>query len=77
MAPVEDINRPISPSELSSFRRMLNRSIIKIVVLSIIFYLMGFDKLLLMISVTTIFMVGILVLGKINYKKCIRESNVN
>ena len=77
MATVKDINRTISPSELSSFRRMLNRSIIKIVVLSIIFYLMGFDKLLLMISVTTIFMVGILVLGKINYKKCIRESNVN
>lgn len=75
MAPVEDINRPISPSELSNFRKMLNRSIIKIIVLSIIFYLMELDRMLLMISVTTVFMVGILVLGKINYKKCIRKSN--
>lgn len=77
LAPVEDINRPISPSELWIFRRMLNRSIIKIIVLAIIFYLMKLDRLLLMISVTTMFMVGILVLGKINYKKCIRKCNVN
>lgn len=77
LAPVEDINRPISPSELRIFRRMLNRSIIKIIVLAIIFYLMELDRFLLMISVTTMFMVGILVLGKINYKKCIRKCNVN
>ena len=77
LAPVEDINRPISPSELRIFRRMLNRSIIKIIVLAIIFYLMELDRLLLMISVTTMFMVGILVLGKINYKKCHRKCNVN
>lgn len=77
IAPVEDINRPISPSELRNFRRMLNRSIIKIIALSIIFYLMELNRMLLMISATTLFMVGILVLGKINYKKCNRESNIN
>lgn len=73
MAPVEDINRPISPSELSKFRRMLNRSIIKIIALSIIFYLVDLNRMLLMTAATTVFMVGILVLGKINYKKCIRK----
>lgn len=77
IAPVEDINRPISPSELKNFRRKLNRSIIKILVLSIVFYLMKLNRMLLMIAATTVFMVGILVLGKMNYKKCIRESNVN
>lgn len=77
IAPVEDINRPISPSEIRIFRKMLNRSIVKIIILSIIFYLMELDRMLLMISATTVFMVGILVLGKINYKKCIRESHDN
>lgn len=74
ISPVQDINRPISSSEMQKFRKMLNYSIIKIVIMAVTFYLLKFDRLLLMITATVVFMVGILVLGKANYKKCIRES---
>lgn len=74
ISPVQDINRPISSSEMQKFGKMLNYSIIKIVIIAVIFYLLKFDRLLLMITATVVFTVGILVLGKVNYKKCIRES---
>lgn len=74
LSPVQDVNRTLSVDELIKFSKKLNFSIIGIFFISIIFYFMQLKKMLLMVSVTTIFMVVILVLGKINYKKCIRNS---
>lgn len=75
IAPVQDVNRPLKTCELEKFRRKLNYSIKGIAILSIIFCWAKFDKMLFMISVTTAFMVCILAIGKIKYKKCIRKSN--
>lgn len=74
LSPVQDINRTLSTDELIKFSKKLNFSIIEILFISIIFYFMKLEKMLLIISVTTIFMVLILILGKINYEKCIRKS---
>lgn len=69
LSPVQDINRPLSLEEMEIFKRNLNYSILGIVILSVLFYLFHLEKLLMMVSVTTFFMVGILVLGKIKNKK--------
>lgn len=74
LSPVQDINRPLSADELIRFGRKLNFAIVGIVVISSIFYFMQLERMLLMVSVTTIFMVGILALGKVNYEKCIRKT---
>lgn len=77
LSPVQDINRPISPDEMQIFGKKLNYSILVILILSVIFYVLHLEKMLLMISMTTLFMVGILVLGKLNYRKSIKESQKN
>lgn len=77
LSPVQDINRPISPDEMQTFGKKLNYSILVILILSVIFYGLHLERMLLMISVTTLFMVGILVLGKLNYRKSIKESQKN
>lgn len=77
LSPVQDINRPISPDEMQTFGKKLNYSIWVILILSVIFYGLHLERMLLMISVTTLFMVGILVLGKLNYRKSIKESQKN
>ncbi len=74
LSPVQDINRPLSADERMNFGRKLNFAIVGIVVISGIFYLMQMKKMLLMVSVTTIFMVGILILGRINYERCVRKT---
>lgn len=76
LSPVQDINRPLSTEELNRFGKRLNYSIASIVGVSLVFYLMQLNKLLLMVSVTTAFMVGVLILGKIKYKKQIKESKL-
>lgn len=77
LSPVQDNNRPISPDEMQTFGKKLNYSILVILILSVIFYGLHLERMLLMISVTTLFMVGILVLGKLNYRKSIKESQKN
>lgn len=74
LSPVQDINRPLSSNELKRFGKKLNHSIAAIMVLTIIFYLMQLNNMLLMVSVTTVFMVVALMLGKINYERCVRKS---
>lgn len=69
LSPVQDINRPLSLEEMEIFKRNLNYSILGIVILSVLFYLFHLEKLLMMVSVTTFFMVGVLALGKIKNKK--------
>lgn len=74
LSPVQDVHRPITLDEKKKFGKKLNYSIVVIVTLSIIFYCFQMDKMLLMISVTTSFMVCILILGKINYGKVKKQS---
>lgn len=77
LSPVQDINRPLSASERIRFGRKLNFAIVGIVVISIIFYFMQLKRMLWMVSVTTTFTVVILVLGKVNYEKCVKKLNSN
>lgn len=77
LSPVQDINRPLSASEQIRFGRKLNFAIVGIVVISIIFYFMQLNRMLWMVSVTTTFTVVILVLGKVNYEKCVKKLNSN
>lgn len=77
LSPVQDINRPISHDEMKKFRKRLNYSIVIILILSVIFYVSQLKKMLVMISVTSLFMIVILILGKINYAKSIKESQKN
>ncbi|MFU0824761.1 accessory gene regulator ArgB-like protein [Clostridium sp.] len=74
LSPVQDINRPLTPDEIKKFDKKLNYSIVGIVILAVTFYFFQLDKLLMMISVTTLFMVCVLILGKFNYEKCVRKS---
>lgn len=73
LSPVQDINRPIEQKEMVQFAKKLNFSIVKISVVSIVFCFLQFNSLLQMISVTTFFMLCILVLGKIRYKRVVRD----
>lgn len=74
LSPVPDINRPLSIEETVKFGKRLNYTIIRIVILSIVFYQRQMNKMLLMVSVTTLFMVFILLGGKIKYKRYINEN---
>ena len=74
ISPVEDFNRPISQNELKIFNTKLNCSIGIIVVLAILFYFFEFEKMLIMIAVTTLFMVCILFVGKIKYIRYIKNN---
>lgn len=67
LAPVEDINRPLDEAEITEFGKKLNITIICILFGSILFYLLEQERILFMIAVTTLFMAGILVIGKMNY----------
>lgn len=75
LSPVLDINRPVSANDLLKFARRLNYSIVGIVFLSIVLFLLRLDRMLLMLSVTSLFMVGILVLGKIRYENSLRKAD--
>lgn len=74
LSPVLDINRPVNEDDLLKFAKRLNYSIIGIVVLAILLLLLKLDRMLLMVSVTTVFMVCILVLGKAKYENGIRKT---
>lgn len=74
LSPVLDINRPVSDKDLLKFAKRLDYSIIGIVFLSIVLFLLELNRMLLMLSVTTIFMVCILVLGKVKYENSVRKA---
>lgn len=77
ISPVKDINRPVSQSELIIFDKKLNYCILMIGAISIIFYCIKLNRMLFMISITTLFMVIILLLGKINYRKNVKAERKN
>jgi accessory gene regulator B len=72
-SPVKDINRPISQSELIMFGKKLNCCILMIGIMSIIFYCIKLNRMLFMVSITTLFMVIILLLGEIKYRKNVKK----
>lgn len=74
VSPVLDINRPVTDNDLLKFAKKLNYSIIGIIILSIVLFLLQLNRMLLMVSVTTIFMVCILILGKVKYENGIRKT---
>lgn len=74
LSPVLDINRPINEDDLLKFAKRLNCSIVGIVFLAILLFLLKLDRMLLMVSVTTVFMVCILVLGKVKYENGMRKT---
>ncbi|MEY8236973.1 accessory gene regulator B family protein [Lachnospiraceae bacterium 66-29] len=74
LAPVQDINRKMEREEIVKFGKKLDCSIIKILFLSILFCILKFYRLLQVVSVTAAFMVGILVIGKISYKKAVSNN---
>lgn len=74
LSPVLDINRPVNDGDLIKFARRLNYSIMGIVVLSIVLFLLQLDRMLSTVSVTTIFMVCILILGRVKYENSIRKA---
>lgn len=72
LSPVKDINRPVTQSELVIFDKKLNYCILMIGAMSIIFYCIKVSRMLSMISITTLFMVVILLLGEINYRNSVK-----
>lgn len=74
LAPIQDVNRPLEQDEIVVYSSKLNIVILKILFLSFIFCSLKLYNMLQMISVTTVFMVGILILGKIRYIKAIRDN---
>lgn len=76
ISPVQDVNRPISPNELKIFNNKLNHSIGIIIILTFAFYFFELEKMLMMIAVTTLFMVCILFWGKLNYIRCVKNSRL-
>lgn len=74
LSPVLDTNRPINEDDLLKFAKRLNCSIVGIVFLAILLFLLKLDRMLLMVSVTTVFMVCILVLGKVKYENGMRKT---
>lgn len=75
LSPVLDINRPVDNDDLLKFAKRLNYSIVGIMFLSIVLFLLHLNRMLLMVSATTVFMVGILVLGKVKYEKDLKEQD--
>jgi len=73
LSPVLDINRPVSDKDLLKFARRLNYSIVGIAFLSIVLFLLQLNRMLLMVSVTILFMVCILAFGKVKYKNSVRK----
>ena len=73
LSPVLDVNRPVMDNDLLKFARKLNYSIIGIVVLAMLLFLLGLNRMLFMVSVTAMFMVCILVLGKVRYENSMRK----
>ncbi len=73
LSPILDINRPVNDDDLLKFAKKLNYSIMGIVFLSILLFLLELNRMLFMVSVTTMFMVCILVLGKVRYENSMRK----
>lgn len=77
LSPVQSVNRPINSKEMRIFRKKLNYTIFLILAVSVFFYNMHLESLLLMVLVTSYFMVAILVLGKIDYKKNLKKKTIS
>lgn len=73
LSPVLDINRPVSDKDLLKFARRLNYSIVGIVFLAIVLFLLRLNRMLLMLSATTTFMVCILAFGKVKYENSVKK----
>lgn len=74
LSPVIDSNRPVSDDMLIVFAKKLKTSLFIIFLLSFFLFYFNFDRILLMVSCTTSFMIIVLILGKIKYKLELRKE---
>lgn len=75
LAPVPDVNRPLSEKEERLFAKKLRYSLIVIGLFSIGCYIRDYKKLLLTVALTSLFMVFIMILGKVKYQISIKKIN--
>lgn len=75
LAPVEDRNKPLDQIEYKMYRKK-SRNILAIEILSLlVFYLLGFKKISLIISISIFILSLMLVMGKVIKKKSIAINN--
>lgn len=74
LAPVPDVNRPLNEKEERKFAKKLGYSLIAIGIFSVSCYIGGWNQLLLTVALTSLFMVFIMILGKVKYRISIEEN---
>lgn len=74
LAPVPDVNRPLGEKEKRQFEKKLGYSLLAIGLFSVGCYIGGYERLLLTVALTSLFMVFIMVLGKVKYQISIEKN---
>lgn len=74
LAPVPDVNRPLGEKEERQFEKKLGYSLLAIGLFSIGCYISGYERLLLTVALTSLFMVFIMILGKVKYQISIEKN---